>query len=210
MFPTKGLSLSPLWYGIALHSSHLTHSLSLSLSLFVFLYNNRDFRFQLSTLSLSLSDFKKENGILEEYQLAPEGVHQARSAGESFLKATTPYSLHFGFLLARFSSELSSSMQELKEKGIGLENVRICYSPFARTTHTANVVASVLNIPFQGPQCKVRGKSTDFNLFQRSYCCYFCLSASQVVPDIRERYFGPSFELKSHDKVCNQHGCISN
>lgn len=46
-------------------------------------------------------------------------------------------------------------MQELKEKEIDLENVRICYSPFSRTRHTAKVVASVLNIPFEGPQCKV-------------------------------------------------------
>lgn len=46
-------------------------------------------------------------------------------------------------------------MQELEENKIGLENVRICYSPFARTLHTAKVVASVLNIPFEGPQCKV-------------------------------------------------------
>ncbi|KAL3813965.1 hypothetical protein ACJIZ3_015233 [Penstemon smallii] len=91
-----------------------------------------------------------EKGILEEYQLAPDGVHQARLAGESFLN-------------------------ELNEKEIGLEKVRICYSPFSRTTHTAKVVASVLNIPIEGPQCK-------------------------VIPDIRERYFGPSFELMSHDK----------
>ncbi|KAL6494876.1 hypothetical protein OROGR_031676 [Orobanche gracilis] len=92
-----------------------------------------------------------ENGILEEYQLASDGVHQARLAGESFLK-------------------------ELKEHDIDLENVRICYSPFSRTKHTAKVVASVLNIPFEdGPQCK-------------------------VMQDIRERFFGSSYELQSHDK----------
>ncbi|KAI3446340.1 hypothetical protein Pfo_003005 [Paulownia fortunei] len=91
-----------------------------------------------------------ENGILEEYQLASDGVHQASLAGESFLK-------------------------ELKEKEIGLENVRICYSPFSRTSHTAKVVASVLNISFEGPQCK-------------------------AIQDIRERFFGSSYELKSHDK----------
>ncbi|PIN25752.1 Phosphoglycerate mutase [Handroanthus impetiginosus] len=91
-----------------------------------------------------------QNGILEEYQLASDGVHQARLAGESFLK-------------------------ELKQEGIGLENVRICYSPFSRTSHTARVVASVLNIPFEGPQCK-------------------------AIEDIRERFFGLSYELKSHDK----------
>lgn len=46
-------------------------------------------------------------------------------------------------------------LQELKESNIPLENVRICYSPFSRTTHTAEVVASVLDLPFEGPQCKV-------------------------------------------------------
>ncbi|KAL0365744.1 UNVERIFIED_CONTAM: hypothetical protein Sangu_0672000 [Sesamum angustifolium] len=66
-------------------------------------------------------------------------------------------------------------LEELKEKEISLENVRICYSPFSRTSHTAKVVASVLDIPFEGSQCK-------------------------VIPDIREHFFGPSFELKSHDK----------
>lgn len=45
-------------------------------------------------------------------------------------------------------------MQELTEKKIPIENVRICYSPFSRTSHTAKVVASVLDIPFDGPQCK--------------------------------------------------------
>ncbi|KAH6777113.1 Phosphoglycerate mutase family protein [Perilla frutescens var. frutescens] len=91
-----------------------------------------------------------ENGVLEEYQLASDGVDQARLAGESFLKA-------------------------LREHNIGLEKVRICYSPFSRTTHTAKVVSSVLNIPFEGPQCK-------------------------EIQDLRERFFGSSFELKSHDK----------
>ncbi|XP_042002684.1 metal-independent phosphoserine phosphatase-like isoform X1 [Salvia splendens] len=91
-----------------------------------------------------------ENGVLEDYQLASDGVDQARVAGELFLK-------------------------ELRENNIGLENVRICYSPFSRTTHTAKVVASVLDIPLEGPQCK-------------------------VVHDLRERFFGSSFELKSHDK----------
>ncbi|KAK3412828.1 hypothetical protein EUGRSUZ_I01511 [Eucalyptus grandis] len=70
-----------------------------------------------------------ENGTLPEYALASDGVDQARMAGELFLQA-------------------------LKENDIPLENVRICYSPFARTSHTARVVASVLNIPFEGPQCK--------------------------------------------------------
>jgi hypothetical protein len=46
-------------------------------------------------------------------------------------------------------------VQALKESNTPLENVRICYSPFSRTTHTAKVVASMLNLPFEGPQCKV-------------------------------------------------------
>ncbi|XP_022762956.1 metal-independent phosphoserine phosphatase [Durio zibethinus] len=91
-----------------------------------------------------------ENGTRLEYGLASEGVEQAQLAGKLFLK-------------------------ELKENNTPLENVRICYSPFARTSHTAEVVASVLNLPFEGPQCK-------------------------VIEDLRERYFGPSFELLSHEK----------
>ncbi|KAL3539142.1 hypothetical protein ACH5RR_002508 [Cinchona calisaya] len=91
-----------------------------------------------------------ENGILDQYKLAPEGVHQARLAAQSFQKV-------------------------LLENNIPLENVRICYSPFSRTSHTAKVVASVINLPFEGPQCK-------------------------VVAELRERFFGPSYELASHDK----------
>ncbi|KAG7978389.1 hypothetical protein I3843_05G080400 [Carya illinoinensis] len=59
---------------------------------------------------------------------------------------------------------------------IPLENFRICHSPFSRTTHTSKVVASMLNLPFEGPQCK-------------------------VMEDLRECFFGPSLELMSHDKV---------
>ncbi|GER50202.1 phosphoglycerate mutase family protein [Striga asiatica] len=99
-----------------------------------------------------------ESGMLEAYQLASDGVSQARLAGESFLKATKV-----------------RKDKHLKENEIDLKNVRICYSPFSRTKHTAKEVASVLNIPFEGPQCK-------------------------VVHDIRERFFGSSFELQSHDK----------
>lgn len=91
-----------------------------------------------------------ENGVLEEYQLASEGVNQARIAGELFQKG-------------------------LKDANFTLENVRICYSPFARTTHTARTVASVLNLPFDGPQCK-------------------------VIEELRERYFGPTYELQSHER----------
>ncbi|KAF6157786.1 hypothetical protein GIB67_038254 [Kingdonia uniflora] len=91
-----------------------------------------------------------ENGTLAEFQLASEGVKQATSAGELFL-------------------------MELKENNVSLGDVRICYSPFSRTSHTAKVVASVLNLPLEGPQCK-------------------------VMEELRERYFGPSFELQSHEK----------
>ncbi|XP_075475521.1 fructose-2,6-bisphosphatase-like [Primulina tabacum] len=91
-----------------------------------------------------------ENGILEEYRLCPDGVHQARLAGESFL-------------------------EEIKKRNIGIEHIRICFSPFSRTSHTAKVVSSVLNVPFNGPQCK-------------------------AMEDLRERFFGCSFELMSHDK----------
>ncbi|KAL6522492.1 hypothetical protein OROMI_031450 [Orobanche minor] len=115
-----------------------------------------------------------ENGIFEEYQLASDGVHQARLAGESFLKA--------GACLTSLRLRLAPQAMgarialELKEHEIDLENVRICYSPFSRTTHTAKVVASVLNIQFEdGPQCK-------------------------VMQDIRERFFGSLYELQSHDK----------
>ncbi|XP_076914977.1 uncharacterized protein LOC143574175 [Bidens hawaiensis] len=45
----------------------------------------------------------------------------------------------------------------------------------SRTTHTAQVVASVLNLSLKGPQCK-------------------------VYDHLRERYFGPTFEHQSHDK----------
>lgn len=91
-----------------------------------------------------------ENGTLSEYQLAADGVKQAELAGQKFKK-------------------------ELEEASIPLEKVRVCYSPFARTAHTARVVTSVLGLPFEGDQCK-------------------------VVNDLRERYFGPSYELESHDR----------
>ncbi|CAL9072333.1 unnamed protein product [Musa textilis] len=96
-----------------------------------------------------------ENGTLEKFGLASEGFNQARLAGELLLK-------------------------EIKEKKILLENVRICYSPFSRTTDTAKVVADVLGISFDCCQCK-------------------------AMLELRERYFGPSFELLSHDKFYNSH-----
>ncbi|MED6197830.1 hypothetical protein PIB30_060448 [Stylosanthes scabra] len=91
-----------------------------------------------------------ENGTRPEFQLATEGIEQAQLAAKLF-------------------------QQELEANNIPLANVRICYSPFSRTKHTAQVVAAGLNLPFEAPQCK-------------------------VVEDLRERYFGPSFELLSHDK----------
>ncbi|KAH9620769.1 hypothetical protein KSS87_005482 [Heliosperma pusillum] len=97
-----------------------------------------------------IETFRGENGILPEYQLGLGGVAQAQLAGDKFLK-------------------------ELNDANIELENVRICYSPFSRTAHTARVVASVLNIPFEGPQCK-------------------------AFEDLRERYFGPSYELSSYER----------
>lgn len=90
------------------------------------------------------------NGTRAEFQLASDGVNQAQLAGQLFRK-------------------------ELEANNIPLSNVRICYSPFSRTLHTAQLVATVLDLPFQGPHCK-------------------------VMEDLRERYFGPSFELMSHDK----------
>lgn len=91
-----------------------------------------------------------ENGTLPEFGLGSEGLSQAQLAGELFSK-------------------------ELKEQKILPEKVRICYSPFSRTTQTAKAVADVLGIPFESPQCK-------------------------AMLELRERYFGPTFELQSHDK----------
>ncbi|KAK8617768.1 hypothetical protein V6N13_080674 [Hibiscus sabdariffa] len=93
---------------------------------------------------------------------------------------------HCFFIGERCPSRISVGIGRCRASSIGWKIVpkgtegkqhtaRICYSPFARTSHTAEVVASVLNLPFEGPQCK-------------------------VIEDLRERYFGPSFELRSHDK----------
>ncbi|XP_073012595.1 uncharacterized protein [Typha latifolia] len=91
-----------------------------------------------------------ENGTNPEFGLASQGIDQARLAGELLQKV-------------------------LKERNILPDDVRICYSPFARTVDTAKVVASVLGISFESSRCK-------------------------EMIEIRERYFGPSFELLSHDK----------
>ncbi|XP_066350583.1 uncharacterized protein [Miscanthus floridulus] len=94
-----------------------------------------------------------ENGTKPEFGLAPQGVEQARAAGEQLRK-------------------------ELQEIGVPVDSVKIRYSPFSRTTETACVVAGVLAIPFQGPSC-------------------------EAVLGLRERYFGPSYELLSHDKYAD-------
>lgn len=59
--------------------------------------------------------------------------------------------------------------------GVPVDSVKIRYSPFSRTTETARAVAGVLGIPFEGPSC-------------------------EAVMGLCERYFGPSYELLSHDK----------
>jgi len=173
----------------------------------------------------------------------------------SFVSKTSPMSINCAAVFSIYSNLnltlLLDSSQELEAKNIALAHVRICYSPFSRTRHTANLVASFLNLPFEGPQCKVSHNysttttattslsttlilsihilhlpfhsSTNFpSLFilqisfihlSISYICIcfpilllFCLIngvsfTKQVIEDLRERYFGPSFELLSHDKV---------
>uniref|UniRef100_A0A0D6R9J4 Phosphoglycerate mutase (2,3-diphosphoglycerate-dependent) n=1 Tax=Araucaria cunninghamii TaxID=56994 RepID=A0A0D6R9J4_ARACU len=90
-----------------------------------------------------------ENGVLPEYGLATDGIRQANAAGELFLK-------------------------EITMENISIEKVRIYFSPFSRTRQTAEAVASVLNLPFDGPQMK-------------------------AMEELRERYFGPQLELQSHN-----------
>lgn len=64
-FQIKGVSLFHLWF---------VNSPSIRLLHYFLVYLSDDCIWQ-------------ENGVLEEYQLAPDGVDQARLAGESFLKA---------------------------------------------------------------------------------------------------------------------------
>jgi broad specificity phosphatase PhoE len=73
-----------------------------------------------------------ENGTKPEFGLAPQGVEQARLAGESLRK-------------------------ELEELGVPLDSVQIRYSPFSRTMETAREVARVLGVPFDTPSCIVSG-----------------------------------------------------
>ncbi|PVH34913.1 hypothetical protein PAHAL_7G065100 [Panicum hallii] len=84
-----------------------------------------------------------------------------------------------GFEQARAAGELLQ--KELEEMGVPVDSVKIRYSPFSRTTETARVVAGVLGIPFEGPSCAVS-------------------LGYPAVMGLRERYFGPSYELHSHDK----------
>ncbi|KAL6653159.1 hypothetical protein ACP70R_012084 [Stipagrostis hirtigluma subsp. patula] len=91
-----------------------------------------------------------ENGEKPEFGLAPQGVGQARTAGQLLRK-------------------------ELEQLGVPVDSIKIRYSPFSRTTETARAVAGELGIPFEAPSC-------------------------EVVMGLRERYFGPSYELFSHDK----------
>ncbi|KAF0892829.1 hypothetical protein E2562_018622 [Oryza meyeriana var. granulata] len=58
---------------------------------------------------------------------------------------------------------------------VPLDSVKIRYSPFSRTMETAREVARMLGVPFDSPSC---------------------------IPavELRERYFGPSYELLSHAK----------
>ncbi|KAJ1270335.1 hypothetical protein BS78_06G046000 [Paspalum vaginatum] len=72
----------------------------------------------------------------------------------------------------------SGRYRELGEMGVSVDSLKIRYSPFSRTTETARAVAGVLGIPFEGPSC-------------------------QAVVGLRERYFGPSYELLSHDKYAD-------
>ncbi|RCV32693.1 hypothetical protein SEVIR_7G007100v4 [Setaria viridis] len=78
-----------------------------------------------------------------------------------------------GFEQARAAGE--QLRKELEEMGVPVDSVKIRYSPFSRTTETARAVAGVLGIPFEGPSC-------------------------EAVMGLCERYFGPSYELLSHDK----------
>ncbi|XP_078165526.1 metal-independent phosphoserine phosphatase-like [Carex rostrata] len=90
-----------------------------------------------------------ENGSRQEYGLAAFGIEQAKLAGELFKK-------------------------ELEERNFRIDRVRICYSPFSRTTETAREVARVLGISFDSSSCK-------------------------EMVDLRERYFG-KLDLLVHDK----------
>ncbi|KAE8806860.1 HMG1/2-like protein [Hordeum vulgare] len=74
-----------------------------------------------------------ENDTKPEFGVAPQGVEQARFAGESLQK-------------------------ELEEMGVPVDYVKIRYSPFSRTTETARVVAGVHGIPFVCPSCKIAVK----------------------------------------------------
>ncbi|KAL6841152.1 hypothetical protein ACP4OV_029121 [Aristida adscensionis] len=72
-----------------------------------------------------------ENGAKPEFGLAPQGVQQARAAGQLLRK-------------------------ELQEMGVPLDSVKIRYSPFSRTTETARMVAGEFGIPPEAPSFEVK------------------------------------------------------
>eukprot|EP00250_Pteridium_aquilinum_P005285 c15402_g1_i1 orf=83-763(+) len=63
-------------------------------------------------------------------------------------------------------------LKELAAESISIDKVQIYCSPFSRTVDTANAVAGVLKLD---------------------------TSHVQYLKDLRERYFGPALELKSHE-----------
>jgi broad specificity phosphatase PhoE len=63
-----------------------------------------------------------ENGVLDKYALAPEGVLQAAAAGQALAAA-------------------------LHEAGLTAADVRLVASPFSRTLQTARAVATQLGLP---------------------------------------------------------------
>jgi broad specificity phosphatase PhoE len=105
----------------------------------------------------------QENGTKPEFGLAPPGVDQARSAGESLRKVRNRAKFKSRILEGGCGVVLNWGkwsilcVQELEEMGVPVDSVKIRYSPFSRTTETARAVAGVLGIPFDGPSCKVSG-----------------------------------------------------
>ncbi|XP_040379324.1 uncharacterized protein LOC102710368 isoform X2 [Oryza brachyantha] len=79
---------------------------------------------------------------------------------------------------ARLAGE--SLRKELEEMRVPLDSVKILYSPFSRTMETAREVARMLGVPFDSSSC--------------------CITTV----DLRERYFGPSYEFLSHEKRYGQ------
>ena len=101
---------------------------------------------------------RQENGTKPEFGLAPQGVEQARAAGEQLRKVPgrclTAVDSWIGCAVVNLV-RVFLRVQELEEIGVPVDSVKIRYSPFSRTTETARVVATVLGIPFEGPSCEV-------------------------------------------------------